>query len=124
LYDVAGSGYKPSNICKDLSILASPETVDTVPYPVRMKAAFRQERAMTRYYFNLVSPTTTVEDLEGTELSSLDAARREAIKDARQLMGAAILDGDDISNRRIEITNEAGEVLLVLPFTDAINPRD
>jgi hypothetical protein len=90
---------------------------------MRIKAAFKQERAMTRYYFNVVTPTTTVEDLEGTELSSLDAARMEAIKDVRQLMGAAILDGDDISNRSIEITNDAGEVLLVLPFADAINPR-
>jgi hypothetical protein len=78
---------------------------------------------MPRYYFNVVTTTTTVEDLEGTELPSLDAARKEAIKDARQLMGAAILDGDDISSRRIEISNDAGEVLFVLRFTDAIKPR-
>lgn len=74
---------------------------------------------MPRYYFHVVTPTETVEDQEGTELPSLEAARKEAIKDARQLMGSAMQEGRDISGRRIEIVGGGGEILLVVPFADA-----
>ncbi|WP_184656030.1 DUF6894 family protein [Rhizobium soli] len=76
----------------------------------------------TRYYFNLVSAAGTVHDYEGTELSSIEHARREAIEDAKGLMSAAILEGRDISARSIEICNEEGEVLLTIAFRDAIMP--
>lgn len=78
----------------------------------------------SRFYFNIVKATGTIHDLEGSELDSLDRARAEAIKDARHLMSLAILDGNDISGRQIEICNEAGEVLLRVPFSDALQPGD
>ncbi|UVC12526.1 hypothetical protein IHQ71_30275 (plasmid) [Rhizobium sp. TH2] len=62
---------------------------------------------------------TIIEDYEGTELMDLDAARDEALQDARALMSAAMLDGWDISGRSIEICDEAGEVLLRVAFTEA-----
>jgi hypothetical protein len=76
---------------------------------------------MARYYFNVVTSTETIEDPEGTELPSIEAARVEAIEDARQLMASAMLSGRNISTRCIEITNDYGLVLLVImiPFTDA-----
>ncbi|WP_390889258.1 hypothetical protein [Rhizobium laguerreae] len=37
-------------------------------------------------------------------------------------MSDAILLGQDISSRRLEICNEAGDALLTLAFTDAIKP--
>jgi hypothetical protein len=73
---------------------------------------------MPRYYFNVIAPTKTIKDREGTELSSIDEARAEAIEDARQLMGAAMRSGQDISGRRIEITNARGAVLLVVRFSE------
>ncbi|MGO7564842.1 hypothetical protein ACC754_36425 [Rhizobium johnstonii] len=60
--------------------------------------------------------------MEGTELPSLENARQEAIEDARTLMSDAILLGQDISSRGVEIRNEMGEVLLKVPFKDAIKP--
>ncbi|PDS96048.1 hypothetical protein CO659_21065 [Rhizobium sp. S9] len=62
------------------------------------------------------------EDLEGTELPSLEQTWEEAIEDARALMSDAILLGQEISSRRLEICNEAGDVLLTLAFADAIKP--
>ena len=74
---------------------------------------------MPRYHFNVVTPTETIDDPEGAELPCLEQARGEAIKDARQLMASAMLSGQDISTRRIDITNDVGEVLLAVLFTDA-----
>jgi hypothetical protein len=79
---------------------------------------------MPMFFFNVVAATGTMEDEEGTELPGLEAARREAIKDARALMSTAILRGDDISARRIVICDEAGKVLLLVPFTEAIDHRE
>jgi hypothetical protein len=63
---------------------------------------------------------SSVDGDEGTELPSLTAAKSEALMDARGLMSAAILEGDDISGRSIEICNETGNVLFILPFADAV----
>jgi hypothetical protein len=80
--------------------------------------------AKTRYHFNIVTASETVHDLEGTELPSLEAARAYAIEDARTLMSIAVLEGRDISGRRIEVTNEAGDVLLTLRFREALTYED
>lgn len=69
---------------------------------------------MPGFYFNVIAGDGIREDLGGTELPSLE--------DARTLMSGAILLGRDISSRRLEICNEAGDVLLTLPFKDAIKP--
>jgi hypothetical protein len=84
-----------------------------------LEKRFEQEPEMARYYFNVVTSTETIEDPEGTQLPSIEAARVEAIEDARQLMASAMLSGHNISTRRIEITDDYGLVLLAIPFTDA-----
>src|SRR5947207_739010 len=72
------------------------------------------EKPMPRFYFNVRAGLVVIEDEEGTELPSLTAAKSEALMDARGLMSAAILEGDDISGRSIEIRNEAGDVVFIL----------
>lgn len=76
---------------------------------------------MPLFYFAIVTRSRRFEDQEGTDLPSLELARQEAIKDARLLMSAAMLDGRDISGRWIEIQNEQGELLLSVPFSEAIS---
>jgi hypothetical protein len=76
---------------------------------------------MSRFYFSVITTAEEIIDEEGTELPDLDAARAEAIEDARTLMSDAILGGRDISDRSIEISNESGEVLMVVPFADAVS---
>jgi len=78
---------------------------------------------MPRYFFNVVIGAETISDLEGTDLPDLDAARDEALKDARSLMSAAVLEGLDISGRSIHICGEAGDVVLKVAFADAIIRR-
>lgn len=77
---------------------------------------------MPRYFFNIIAGDGIREDFEGTELPSLEHARIEAIEDARSLMSNAILVGEDISSRGMEIRNQNGEVLLSMAFMDAIKP--
>lgn len=83
---------------------------------------WNQENHMARFFFNLVG-SETVRDIEGTELKSLEAARSEAVEHARAIMSDAVLAGFDVSERRIEIHDEAGTLLLVVPFLDALTKR-
>jgi hypothetical protein len=77
-----------------------------------------------RYFFSIITPSETIYDWEGTELSSPEAARAHAIEDARALMSMAVLEGRDISGRSVSITNEDDEVLFVVAFRKAISPED
>ena len=79
---------------------------------------------MPRYYFHVVRANTCIRDAEGTELHGLAEARAEAIQDARTLMSLAILEGVDISGRSIEICDEGGNIVLRLPFTEAVRRGD
>ncbi len=79
---------------------------------------------MPRYYFNVITANGSILDPEGTELRDLDHAQSEAIADARSLMSTAIKQGHTIFGRSISICNEAGEVLAVLPFSEAVKAFD
>jgi hypothetical protein len=39
-------------------------------------------------------------------------------------MSDAILQGRDISSRSIQISDERGEVVLTVPFAEAVSPKD
>jgi hypothetical protein len=80
----------------------------------------RALKEMPRFYFNILSEAGSLDDWEGTELPDLAAARIEAVHDARALMSSAVLLGYDIASRSVEIRNETGDILLVLPFSEAV----
>jgi hypothetical protein len=75
---------------------------------------------MPLFFFNVVTSSETILDLEGEGLSDLRAARVVALANARGSMSDAILRGKNISSRRIEICSEDQTVLLVVPFSEAI----
>jgi hypothetical protein len=75
---------------------------------------------MSRYYFHIVTSSGKISDEEGTELPNLDAARAEAIEDARALMSDAMLAGEDVSGRAMEIGDENGKALMTVQFMEAI----
>lgn len=79
---------------------------------------------MPRFYFNIVTAAGKIFDPEGSELLDIDVARIEAVKDARTLMGNALLEGRDISSRSVEICDEAGHILREIPFTSAFSRCD
>ena len=63
-------------------------------------------------------------DEDGTELATIEAAREEALKDARGMMSDAVRQGQDISARTIEIRDASGIVVDIVSFTDAITIHD
>lgn len=71
-----------------------------------------------RVYFHIRTATELILDPDGEEHDDLDGARIEAIACVRELM-------DDVWHRKspvgrqFELTDEAGHVLLVVPFTEA-----
>ncbi|ANK88689.1 hypothetical protein AMK01_PD00068 (plasmid) [Rhizobium sp. N6212] len=81
-------------------------------------------RPMPRFYFNVVSDTGMIVDPEGSELATVEDARREAVQDARALMSQAVLSGKDISARKIYICDEQGTLLLIVRFADTIRTAD
>ncbi len=79
---------------------------------------------MPIYYFDLVTSAGVAEDLAGSELPDLDAARLEAIEDARELMSIAVRLGHDISSQSLSIRSERGDLLLVVRSADAISSNN
>lgn len=71
---------------------------------------------MPRYFFHVRDGERLQRDLEGTDLPSLEVAHEEALEDARFLLAEKIKRGEVINGQRFEITDEAGEVLDVVPF--------
>ncbi|WP_425668569.1 DUF6894 family protein [Agrobacterium radiobacter] len=79
---------------------------------------------MPRFFFTVISGKNFLDDLEGSDLPSLDRAIEEALKDARALMSEAILQGHDISEGCIIIRNRQQEVLKVVRFADALDRKE
>jgi DNA-binding NtrC family response regulator len=111
----------PAKAVPDSRMLAKPfDLDDMVDMVSRLTMAFREPRELTRYFFNVIANGKTIRDLEGTELPNIDAARTEALKDIRSLMSAAVLEGLDISERVMEVCDDAGDVALSIAFSRAI----
>ena len=75
---------------------------------------------MSRFYLHQQIANGVIEDPDGTEAVDLAAAKQEAILAARQLLANAILTGVAPLGTAFQITNEAGQMLLKVPFRDAL----
>jgi hypothetical protein len=78
---------------------------------------------LSRFYLHQEIANGIIEDPDGTEAVDLTAARQEAILAARQLLANAILAGVAPLGTAFQITNEDGQVLLTVPFRDALPAR-
>jgi hypothetical protein len=75
---------------------------------------------MPRYFFHLTDQRGLVtEDDEGQMLPNLEAARLEALQTADELWGHLPSDEDVWEEMVFIITDENGEAVLVVPFTEA-----
>jgi hypothetical protein len=74
---------------------------------------------MPRFFFHIHSNGTgrSCDDL-GLDFSSVETACREALRAAQGLKGTFAARGEDPQDHAIEIENEAGEVVLHLPFSE------
>ena len=77
---------------------------------------------MARYYLHINNGGGYSEDLEGQELPDLDAARAAAIEGVRSMLSEARQGQLDLSGK-IEIADDGGNILLVVPFCDAVELR-
>lgn len=77
-----------------------------------------------RYYLNQVHRGECILDEEGECFPDLEALKSEVIVAAREIMAERLLTGEDLNHSRFEVKNESGEVVLVLPFSDAIPASD
>jgi uncharacterized protein DUF6894 len=75
------------------------------------------EKMLPRYFLHIDELDT---DPEGTELPDIEAARREAMLAAREMLAASILHGIEAVPTRIAITDEGGTVLGVVYIHDAL----
>jgi hypothetical protein len=76
---------------------------------------------MPRFYLNIEKSGIFIEDPEGDELPSLEAARELALETLREMHRLPHVYGerDEWEDRRFIITNENGKRLLTIPFDDA-----
>ena len=76
---------------------------------------------MPRFFFDYRDDAGHLQrDEEGIEFSTLAAARKDAIKAAVDMHADACRDGTDLTAHSFEIRDASGQVLLVLPFREAI----
>jgi hypothetical protein len=76
--------------------------------------------AMARYFFHVRDGDSFSPDVEGQELPSLEAARREAISAHREILGEKLLHGGSLNSRQLQIADESGTVLLTLETDDIL----
>ncbi|WP_421579047.1 DUF6894 family protein [Shinella sp. M31] len=76
---------------------------------------------MTHYFFHIRSRTERIEDREGADFDTLEAAMTEARLAAREILAEDLRKGQVDKTRLFEIFNERGELVARLPFKDAIN---
>jgi hypothetical protein len=78
---------------------------------------------MPRFYLHIRNGTGFTRDEEGLDVPSLAAAKQRAAEGARSLLSAEICSGQLDLRGRIEVADEAGDVLLVVPFEEVIQIR-
>ena len=76
---------------------------------------------MARYFMHLRDGTEQLLDPEGLEYGSMDAVRKAVLVAARDLMTGDIREGVLDFRFRIDVEDEAGEIIYSLPFKHAVN---
>lgn len=82
--------------------------------------ALRIPRRMPRYFFHLHNDVDA-RDEEGVDLPDLRAARTEATRQARDMIGEIVKEEGRLTlHHRIDIEDKAGAVLSTVWFSDAV----
>ncbi len=76
---------------------------------------------MPRFYFHLCNGNGFTEDEEGSEHSDVEAARASAIKGLRDIMAGEMQRGELNLGSFVEIEDEAKQLVMTVPFEDAVN---
>ena len=74
---------------------------------------------MPRYFFHLFNGEVSRDD-EGKELSDQSAAHEKALSYARDMAAVTVRDGYLNLTHRIEVTDQDGDLVVNMPFGDAV----
>jgi hypothetical protein len=77
---------------------------------------------MPRFFFSARGPNRHISDYEGLELSDLLTARDIALRAATDVL-AEMKDQERHPDWRFEITDEDGQTVLTIPFSNAAEPE-
>jgi hypothetical protein len=76
---------------------------------------------MPRYFLHVRNQSELMEDPEGQECDSVEAAVREATQAARDLMAECLRNGQPLDKGRVMVVqDEAGEIVAEVPFERAL----
>ena len=78
--------------------------------------------AMARYYFHIKDGAELIQDPEGSELATMEDARSQALKSARELWADAIKSGSRLGADAVIIADEHGGLTFV-PMAEALPKR-
>lgn len=84
---------------------------------------------MPMFYFNMIGPFGGLTDEEGADLPTLEDARREAERGARELIGEATETGQPLDVTAIEVLDSARRQVATIHVSDLVPkapgaPRD
>ena len=78
---------------------------------------------MPRFYFHLYNDITSLDD-EGQEYDNLPIAHQKAVAAAREMAAEAVKNGHLTLSHRIEIADEAGEIVGTVWFRDILDIKE
>ena len=78
---------------------------------------------MASFYFDRPERGPTFEDHTGIEPADLDAARQEAVRSARAVVGAEAPGGELCVGCRVDVVNMAGAIIATVPVRDVVRIR-
>jgi hypothetical protein len=76
-----------------------------------------------RYFFHVYDDVIAQDD-EGRELPNLAAARLEALRGARALIGEQVSHGYIVLSHWIDVVDEHGDNVLTITFRDAVDIKE
>ena len=87
-----------------------------------LSSIIRQVLSGMRFYFHQRLRDGYLEDPDGCDYPTIDAARAAAIVAARHLWAAAIIAGDDLTGESIEVASADGRHLFSVPLAEVLPP--
>lgn len=76
---------------------------------------------MPRYFFHISAHGNVEYDIEGLDLPDPDAAHREAIAAARDMVVEAVVGDNIIDQREILVVSDDGHLVVTVPLLSVIN---
>ena len=75
---------------------------------------------MPRFFLHVRDGDRLIEDPDGVDLPTLEAAREEALQAARDLVAARLRAGEVVDGQKFEIADESGAVKATVAFREVI----